>query len=116
MESSQNYLKIGKVILVRLIFQNFKDSSRLVVSSVNPLNDSDNKLKYLISLDKDKLNYQKLKLLLDENNNGNSEFFFKIAHSDHEIKIASKNNFNVNMDFLIALKNTEGVLEIKEIN
>jgi len=116
LESSQNYLKIGKVILVRLIFQNFKDSSRLVVSSVNPLNDSDNKLKYLISLDKDNLNYQKLKLLLDENNNGNSEFFFKIAHSDHEIKIASKNNFNVNMDFLIALKNTEGVLDIKEIN
>ena len=83
---------------------------------MNPLNDSDNKYKYLISLDKDNLNYQKLKLLLDENNNGNNEFFFKIAHSDHEIKISSKNNFNVNIDFLIALKNTEGVLDIKEIN
>jgi len=116
LESSQSYLKIGKVIFVRLIFQNFKDSSRLVVLSVNPINDSDNKLKYLISLNKDNLNYHKLKLLLDENNNGNSEFFFKVAHSDHEIKISSKDKFNVNMDFLIALKNTEGVIDIKEIN
>ena len=30
--------------------------------------------------------------------------------------IASKNKFNVNMDFLISLKSTEGVLDIKEIN
>ena len=116
LESSQNYLKIGKVILIRLAFQNFKDSTRLVVSSVKPLNDSDHKLKYLILLDKDNLNYQKLKSLLDENKNGNSEFFFKVSHSDHEIEIASKNKFNVNMDFLISLKSTEGVLDIKEIN
>jgi DNA polymerase-3 subunit alpha len=116
LQSSQNYLKIGKVISLRLIFQNFKDSNRLVVSSVNPLNDSDRKLKYLILLDKDNLNYLKLKSLLDENKNGNSEFFFKVSHSDHEIKIASKNKFDVNIDFLISLKSTEGVLDIKEIN
>jgi hypothetical protein len=67
-------------------------------------------------LDKNNLNYQKLKSLLDENKNGNSEFFFKVSHSDHEIKITSKNKFNVNMDFLISLKSTEGVLDIKEIN
>ena len=83
---------------------------------MKPLNDSDHKLKYLILLDKDNLNYQKLKSLLDENKNGNSEFFFKVSHSDHEIEIASKNKFNVNMDFLISLKSTEGVLDIKEIN
>ncbi len=116
LQSSQNYLKIGKVIFLRLVFQNFKDSSRLVVSSVKPLNDSDQKLKYLILLDKDNLNYQKLKSLLNENKNGNSEFFFKVSHSDHEIKIASKNKFNVNMDFLLSLKSTEGVVDIKEIN
>ena len=70
-------------------FSNFKDSSRFVVSSVNPLNDSDHKLKYLILLDKDNLNYQKLKSLLDENKMVIVSFF-KVSHSDHEIKIASK--------------------------
>ena len=78
LESAQNYLTIGKVIFVRLAFQNFKDSSRPVISSINPLDDSENKLKYLISLDKDNLDYQKLKMLLDENNNGNCEFFLKL--------------------------------------
>ncbi|MAI29520.1 MAG: DNA polymerase III subunit alpha [Rickettsiales bacterium] len=116
LKSSQNYLKIGKVIFLRLDFQNFKDSSRPVITSITPLNDPEKKLKYLISLDKDNLNYQKLKLLLDENNNGNNEFFFKILHSNHEIKITSNNKFNVNMDFLVSLKNTEGVIDIKEIN
>ena len=43
-------------------------------------------------------------------------FFLKISYSDHEIKITSKNKFNVNIDFLISLKSTEGVLDIKEIN
>ena len=73
----QNYLTIGKVVFVRLAFQNFKDSSRPVISSVNPLDDSENKLKYLISLDKDNLDHQNLKMLLDEYSNGNCEFFFK---------------------------------------
>ena len=116
LKSSQDYLKIGKVILVRLDFQNFKDSSRPVITSVTPCNDPEKKLKYLISLDKDNLNYHKLKSLLDENSNGNNEFFFKILHSNHEIKIISSNKFNVNMDFLVSLKNTEGVTDIKEIN
>ena len=112
----QNYLTIGKVVFVRLAFQNFKDSSRPVISSVNPLDDSENKLKYLISLDKDNLDYQNLKMLLDEYSNGNCEFFFKVAHSDHVIEIKSNNKFNVNMDFLMSLKNTKGVIGIKEIN
>ncbi|MAZ46065.1 MAG: DNA polymerase III subunit alpha [Rickettsiales bacterium] len=116
LESSHKYLQIGNVIFAKLVFQKFKESNRLVVSSINPLNDSNNKLKYLISLDPYNLNYQKLKILLDENNNGNCEFFFKISHSNHEIRITSKNKFNVNMDFLIALKNTKGVLDIKETN
>ena len=116
LHSSQNYLKIGKVILVRLTFQNFKDSSRPIINSIKPLDDPQNKFKYLISLDKNNLDYQKLKVLLDENNNGNCEFFFKVVHSDHMIKIKSKSRFNVNMDFLVALKNTEGVIDIKEIN
>ena len=116
LESAQNYLEIGKVIFVRLIFQNFKDSTRPVVISINPLNDSENKLKYLILLEKDNLDCQKLKVLLNENNNGNCEFFFKIIHSDHTIKIKSNYKFKVNMDLLVALKNTEGVISIKEIN
>ena len=41
---------------------------------------------------------------------------FKISYSDHEIKITSKKRFNANMDTLIALKKTEGVLKIQEIN
>ena len=98
------------------IFQNFKDSSRPVVISIKPLHDSENKLRYLILLDKDNLNYQKLKVLLKENNNGNCEFFFKIIHSGHTIKIKSNDKFKVNMDLLVALKDTEGVISIKEIN
>ena len=31
---------------------------------------------------------------------------------NHEIKIISSNKFNVNMDFLVSLKNTEGVTDI----
>ena len=31
-------------------------------------------------------------------------------------KIKSNNKFNVNMDFLMSLKNTKGVIGIKEIN
>ena len=116
LESSQNFLKIGKVIFVKLNFQNFKDSSRPIISSINPLDDSERKLKYLISLDKDKLNHKQLKFLLNKNNNGNCEFLFKISYSDHIIRIKSNNKFNVNMDLLIALKNTEGVIDIKEIN
>jgi len=116
LESVQNYLTIGKVVFVRLAFQSFKDSSRPVISSVNPLDDSENKLKYLVSLDKDNLDHQNLKMLLDENSNGNCEFFFKVAHSDHFIEIKSNNKFNVNMDFLMSLKNTKGVTGIKEIN
>jgi len=116
LESSINYLKIGKVIFARLIFQNFKDSRRPVITLINPLDDSENKLKYLISLDKDKLDHKKLKLLLDENNNGNCELFFKIKHDDHTIKIKSNNKFIINMDLLVSLKNTEGVVDIKEIN
>ncbi len=116
LESSLNHLKIGKVIFVKLIFQNFKESSRPIITSISPLDDSENKLKYLISLDKDKIDYQKLKLLLDENNNGNCELFFKITHSNHTIKIKSNNKFTVNMDLLVTLKKTEGVVDIKEIN
>ena len=112
----QNYLTIGKVVFVRLSFQNFKDYSRAVISSVNPLDDSENKLKYLISLDKDILDYQNLKMLLDEYSSGNCEFFFKVLYSDHVIKIKSNNKFNVNMDFLMSLKNTKGVIGIEEIN
>ena len=37
-------------------------------------------------------------------------FFFKVIHSGHTIKIKSKNKFNVNMDLLISLKNTDGVI------
>ena len=70
-----------------MFFKILKTSSRPVVSSINPLDDSENKLKYLISLDKDNLDYQKLKMLLNENNNGNCEFFFKVSHSDHESKL-----------------------------
>ena len=116
LESMKNYLTIGKVVFVKLAFQNFKDSNRPVISSVNPLDDSENKSKYLISLDKDNLDHQNLKMLLDEYSNGNCEFFFKVAQSEHIIEIKSNNKFNVNMDFLMSLKNTKGVAGIEKIN
>ena len=116
LESVQNYLKIGKVIFVKLIFQNFKDTTRPVVTSLTPLDDSERKLKYLISLDKDNLDYPKLRVLLSEYNKGNCEFFFRVAHSDHLIEIKSNSKFNVNMDLLMTLKNIDGVIDVKEIN
>ena len=37
-------------------------------------------------------------------------------YSEYEIKILSKNKYLVSIDLLHDLKNTEGVLEIQEIN
>jgi len=47
---------------------------------------------------------------------GNSELTFKIFHQNYEIEIKSKNNFNVDMNFLSEVDKISGISSIKLIN
>ena len=57
-----------------------------------------------------------LKNLFQKNMKGNSELTFKIFHQNYEIEIKSKNNFNVDMNFLSEVDKISGISSIKLIN
>ena len=115
-DSLNSNLKVGEIILVKLSYQNVNNFKKFTVSSVTILDDSNKSINdYLISLDTKKLDLKKLEKLLMATNTGKTNFFFKIFHGNHEIKIKSNKQFNANIDLLHSLKNTEGIIDITKL-
>ena len=66
--------------------------------------------------DFEKTGISKFQNILNKSEVGNCNFNFRMNYSQYEIKIKSKTKYLVSMDLLHDLKNTEGILDIQEIN
>ena len=108
---------IGDIYIVKFKIQSFKDSKRLIVQDLNKLDyKSFEKKNYILKIDIEKIDFSLLRNLFQKNMKGNSELTFKIFHQNHEIEIKSKNNFNVDMNFLSEVDKISGISSIKLIN
>ena len=116
LDSLNSELKVGSIVFVKLVLQQIRDTKKFIINSIKVLDESKNNKNYLILLDTKLLNFEKFQKLLNKSKVGNCNFNFKMNYSDYEIKIHSKNKYLVSIDLLHDLKNTEGVLEIQEIN
>ena len=116
LDSLNSDLKVGNIVFVKVFLQQIRDTKKFVINSIKVLDESKNNKNYLISLDTNSLNFEKFQNILNKSEVGNCNFNFRMNYSQYEIKIKSKTKYLVSMDLLHDLKNTEGILDIQEIN
>ena len=109
---------IGDVCELSLEVIKNQDQPRLVLSEINIIDIGKNLKNYNINLflDTNELNYGNLSNLLKNNTGGNNIIKFTALSNNQKIVLDSKQKYFINLEFLNALKNVEGIKKIEKLN
>ena len=116
LETLEVYPNLGDICLIKFSVQSFKDKSRVVVQSLKKLDyENDNNMKFEVDISLENLDYQKLSFLLNQNSNGKNKFSFSIMHQNYLVKVNCDKLIKADLNFLLKLKEINGVNKINSI-
>lgn len=116
LENLEVYPKQGEIYLVKFSVQSFKDKSRVVIQDLKKLDyEKENNIQFEIDISLENLDYQKLSFLLNQNSNGQNKFSFLIKHQNYIIKVKCDKFIKADLNFLLKLKEINGINKINSI-
>jgi len=104
-------IKKGKVYKFKISSQYKNENQRFIINSIRDIyGKNSNSDDYLVKLDLEKLNTNKIETIFKECDTGKNKLSFILKYNDYEVLIESKKKYDLDFNFLNSISDIKGLI------